>query len=129
MTMTVFFILGAIACAVYLLYQQGLIMSKSIYAVHFLFQAKRARDKVFVDSCHGWVRHVGRFRECRVYQFTLNCQLSKGAVEVSLLNKKKQELLRLTQLSPVGSIALNGKSKYYLRWEFRSATGNCELCW
>lgn len=122
-------ILGVLLCAAYLLYQKGCFVTKSIAAVMFLFRAEKNRDRVSVNSCRGWVLHVGKFRESRVYEFTLDSQLSSGDATVALLDKDKRELLRLSLVSPFGSIPLNGKNKYYLRWEFHSATGTCELRW
>ena len=46
---------------VYLLYRRGLIVSKSIRAVLFLFQPGDGLDRATVDACTGWVRHAGRF--------------------------------------------------------------------
>ena len=95
----------------------------------YVFRPGKDADKVTLDSCTGWVKHVGRFRESRTYEFILDCQLSKGDVEVFLLNKKKKQLLKLNRQFPAGSAELDGKSRYYLRWEFKNATGKCELHW
>lgn len=127
--MVQFLIPGAAICTVYLLYRQGCAVSKCVAAVLFLFRAGKNHDKVFVDSCSGWVRHLSKFRECRVYEFTLDCQLSKGDVEVFLLDRDKRELLRLNPKSPSGSIELSKKHKYYLHWKFDHVTGKCELHW
>ncbi|MCI9121773.1 MAG: hypothetical protein HFG00_09675 [Oscillibacter sp.] len=59
----------------------------------------------------------------------METQLSKGDVEVCLLDRKRQQLLRLNRQSPEGCIELDGKSRYYLYWKFQSATGRCELRW
>lgn len=72
---------------------------------------------------------MGRFRESRTYEFTLEAQLSKGNVEVILLDKKKQQLLKLNRQSPSGKLELDAKNRYYLRWDFKGATGKCELHW
>lgn len=113
----------------YLLYRQGLMVTKSIAAVLFVFRPGKAGDSASLDSCSGWVRHMGRFRESGMYAFQLDCRLSKGSVEVVLLDRQKRELLRLSQGSPAGEIELSGNGRYFLRWEFHHATGNCELRW
>lgn len=113
----------------YLLYREGLMVTKSIAAVLFVFRPGKQGDSVSLDACTGWVRHVGRFRESRIYTFQLDCRLSKGSAVVTLLDRQKRELLRLNQDSPVGEIELSGNGRYFLRWEFQSATGNCELRW
>ena len=125
---TCFFILP-FCFVIYLLYIKGLAVSKSIQAILYVFRPGKDADRVTLDSCTGWVKHVGRFRESRIYEFTLDCQLSKGDVEVFLLNKKKKQLLKLNRQFPAGSAELDGKSRYYLRWEFKNATGKCELHW
>lgn len=113
----------------YLLYRQGLVMTKSIRAILFVFRPGKNGDKVSLNSCTGWVRHRGRFQESRTYLFSLDAKLSKGTVEATLLDQKKQPLLKLNPEFPSQSIDLDGKSRYYLRWEFKSATGKCELRW
>ena len=113
----------------YLLYREGLMVTKSIAAVLFVFRPGKQGDSVSLDSCSGWVRHAGRFRQSGTYRFCLDCRLSKGSAVVTLLDRQKRELLRLNQENPAGEIELNGKARYFLRWEFQHATGNCELRW
>lgn len=113
----------------YLLYRKGLMVTKSIAAVLFVFRPGKQGDSASLDSCSGWVRHIGRFRESRIYTFHLGCRLSKGNAAVTLLDSQKRELLRLSQDSPAGEIELSGNIRYYLRWEFQDATGKCELRW
>ena len=72
---------------------------------------------------------MGRFYESRTYTFVLDAQLSKGDVELQLLDKEKQPLLKLNRQLMSQTIDLDGKSRYYLRWEFKEATGKCELRW
>lgn len=102
---------------------------KCIMATFFAFVHGKNRDKVTVDACTGWVRHMGRFHESRTYCFVLDTQLSKGNVEVLLLDKKKQPIFTFSQQFPAHTIELDGKSRYYLRWEFHSACGKCQLRW
>lgn len=127
--MVQFLIAGVAICAAYLLCRQGFGVSKCIAAVLFLFRPGKNCDRASLNSCSGWVRHVGRFRECRTYEFILDCQLSSGDVEVLLLDKNRQQLLRLNPAFSSGSIELDKKSKYYLHWKFSHATGKCELLW
>lgn len=63
------------------------------------------------------------------YEFTLEAQLSKGTVEVTLLDRKKRQLLKLAPASPTGKIEPDPKNRYYLRRDFQSATGKCRLHW
>lgn len=107
----------------------GIATTKSIHAVLFVFQPGKSGDKAALDSCTGWVRHRGRFYESGTYTFVLNTQLSGGSAEVSLLDHSKRPLLTLSKQLPSQSITLDGKSRYYLRWEFKRASGKCELRW
>lgn len=112
-----------------LLYREGLMVTKCIAAVLFVFRPGKHGDRVSLDSCTGWVRHAGRFRESRTYQFQFDYQLSKGSAEVILLDRQKQELLRLTKDKTTAELPLSRNARYYLRWEFKGATGKCELRW
>lgn len=110
-------------------YFRNIAVSKSIAAILFVFCPGKDTDKATFGSCSGWVKHIGRFYESRTYEFVLNAQLSKGNVEVILLDAKKRQLMRLNRQTPTGIIDLDAKNRYYLRWEFKSATGKCELHW
>ena len=123
-----FFIL-AVCAAAYLLYRQGIAVAKSIQAVLFAFRPGKEADRATLDSCTGWVRHVGRFPVSGTYEFAFDGQLSKGDAAVALLDREKRQLLRLNRQFPTGRVELDGRNKYYLRWEFKSATGKCELHW
>lgn len=123
-------VLAAVVCVViYLLYCKGFGVLKSTTAILFVFRRGKKAHKATLDSCTGRVKYVGRFRESKVYEFTFDAQLSKGNVEVTLLDKKKQELLKLSRQSSFGKIEIDAKNKYYLRWDFKGATGTCELHW
>ena len=121
--------IAVIVIVVYLLYRQGLAVTKSIAAILFVFRPRRDADRASLNSCTGWVRHVARLRGGQAYELTLDCQLSKGSGTVSLLDRDKQPLLRLDRQSPNGKLELEGKGRYYLHWEFEHATGQCELRW
>ena len=122
-------LLVALCAVIYLLYSQGIAISKSIAAIIFVFRPGRNADRVTVDSCTGWVKHVGRFHKRRTYEFFFDAQLSKGDVEVILSDQEEQQLIKLDQQSPTCKIDIDAENKYYLRWEFKSATGKCELRW
>lgn len=115
--------------AMYQMYCQGIAVSKSVTAVMFIFHPGKDADKARVGSCTGYVRHAGRFRENRSYEFVLDAQLTQGEVEVLLLDQQKRQVLRLNRWHPVDSAALDGSSRYFLHWNFTSATGECELRW
>ena len=119
----------ALGAAIYFLYSRGLAVTKSIAAVLFVFRPGRDADRAELNSCNGWVRHVGRFHQGRAYEFSFEARLSKGEAEASLLDRDKQTLLKLNRQSPNGRITLTESGRYYLRWKFQNATGQCELRW
>lgn len=120
---------AAAVLAAYGLYVRGLAVSKSIAALIFVFQRGKNGGRFTLDSCTGWLRHSGRFRESRTYAFTFDCRLAKGEAEVLLLDRNRRELLRLDRHRPAGRMELDGKSRYYLRWSFKGASGKCGLRW
>ena len=122
----VFLALGAV---IYFLYTRGLAVTKCIAAVLFMFRPGREADRANLNSCTGWVRHVGRFRQGRAYEFFFEARLSKGEAEVSLLDRDKRTVLKLDSQSPGGRVTLERSGRYYLRWDFQNATGQCELRW
>ena len=122
-------ILAVLGSLLYLLYRQGFAVTKSIAAVLFVFRMNRNGSRASLNTCTGWVRYRGRFRESRIYEFHFDGQLSGGGAEVVLLDGHKQELIRLNRQQYTGDIQLDGKAQYYLQWEFHNATGKCELQW
>lgn len=113
----------------YLLYCRDIAVTRCMRALVFLFRPRRDGDTVTLDACSGWLRHVGRFRESGTYAFTLDAQLSAGDVEVLVLDGAMEQLLKLDRRSPSAEIALDGRKRYYIRWEFRGAAGRCALRW
>ena len=92
-----------ICAVVFFLYSQGLVESKKIKAILYVFRPGKYADRVTIDSCTGWAKHAGRFCESRSYEFVFDGQLSSGDVDVILLDKKKP-LLRLNLQSPIGKV-------------------------
>lgn len=119
----------ALGAVIYFLYSRGLAVTKCIAAVLFVFRPGRDADRAELNSCSGWVRHVGRFHQGRTYEFSFEARLSKGEAEVSLLDRDKRPLLKLNRQSLNGRITLTESGRYYLRWDFQNATGQCELSW
>ena len=114
---------------IYILYCQGFAVLRRTSAIMFVFRHGKNADKATLDSCTGWVKHAGKFRESKTYEFFLDAQLSKGNVKVILLDRKKQSLIKLSPQYPTCKIELDVRNRYYLRWEFKGATGKCELRW
>lgn len=119
----------AVGVVVFFLYSRGIAVSKSIRAILYIFYPGKNTDRVTLESCTGWTRHVGRFCESRVYEFAFHGHLTRGNVDVILLDKKKRQLLKLNQQNPAGKVEVDKKKQYYLLWEYYGATGKCELSW
>ena len=119
----------AVFTFIYILYCQGFAVLRRTSAIMIVFRRGKNADKATLDSCTGWVKHAGKFCESKTYEFFLDAQLSKGNAEVILLDRKKQLLMKLNPQFPVGKIELDVRNRYYLRWEFKGATGKCELRW
>lgn len=81
-----------------------------------MFWPGKTKDRVTLNTCTGWVRHMGRFYESKTYTFVLDVQLSKGNIELLLLDKEKQPLLKLNRQLTSQAIDLDRKSRYYLQW-------------
>lgn len=125
-----FFLLAVLVClAIYLMCRSGATVTKSIAAVLFVFRRSKNADNVSVSSCTGWVRHALRLQEGKTCEFHLDAQSPKGDIAISLLDGKKQTLLRITPYLPDGSIRLSGSVRYYLHWEFKHASGKFALSW
>lgn len=103
--------------------------SKCIAAVLFAFRPGRNADRLTLNACTGWVRHIGYFPESGTYVFSLEAQLSKGTAEVVLLDRERRALVRFGPQCPAGSVELDAKRRYSLRWDLKGATGKCELRW
>ena len=69
-------------------YWGAIATTKCIKAILFVFLPRKTGDKVKLDACTGWVRHMGRFYENRTYTFALDARLTKGEAEVLLLDQK-----------------------------------------
>lgn len=50
-------------------YWGAIATTKCIKAILFVFLPEKTGDKVKLDACTGWVRHMGRFYESRTYTF------------------------------------------------------------
>ena len=114
---------------IYILYCQGFAVLRRTTAIIIVFRHGKNADRATLDSCTGWIKHVGRFHESKTYEFFLDAQVSKGNVEVILLDRKKQKLMKLNPQFPTCKIELDARNRYYLRWEFKGVTGKCELRW
>ena len=60
-------------------YWGAIAATKCIKAIVFVFLPGKAGDKMKLDACPGWVRHMGRFYENRTSAWTLVSWASKAS--------------------------------------------------
>ncbi len=102
---------------------------KSIRALTFFFRPGRHEDSVMITRGTGWVRHRLIVESSALYSFRFSGSLSDGNAEVSILNAKKEPLAKLDPDHREEDIFLEAENKYYLKWDFRKASGQFDLRW
>lgn len=89
--MKVLLIPMAVGALLFFLYEKGLISAKMGRSLLFVGSIYSARYQSF----HGKLWRVYRPAESRVYRFTFSSELSRGSVELELVDKEKKQLLLL----------------------------------
>lgn len=102
---------------------------KSIRAFTFVFQPRKREDRVLVGRATGWARHRLIIDHSAICSFHFSDSLSNGKAGVSVLNANKEPIAELDQNHPDAAVFLESEQKYYLRWNFEKASGQCELHW
>ena len=115
----IFALLGGI---MYLLYINGYMVMNNKKALTFI--GSQRGNKASFTSCNGWMKRVVKFSESRNYAFDLDVKLSKGDMQVELLDEKKQPIMRLDGNNPKAVIEVVAGGRYYLVYRFNKASGN-----
>lgn len=119
-----------IGVTLYLLYISGYMIVNRKRALMFVGTIRgRKHCKASFSSCTGYIKRVMRFKESRIYSFTLHNELAAGKMTVELLDSKKQTIMELSGDKQKDSIAVNPRERYYLIFRFQEATGSYELEW
>ena len=114
----------------YVLYTQGLMVINTKRAVMFMGSIRGKSDcKAKFTMCSGSMKRVIRFEEDRTYNFSLNSKLTKGEMEVKILDSSKQPVITLSSSNSEAQLDADKKQRYYLVFLFKSATGSYELSW
>ena len=116
-----------IFAAVYFLCEQGIggiNMAVSLMNITSM-DCKRSR----FSRCSGYMKRVARFKEDRVYHFTLDLDLSKGDFWVELLDPNGSTVVRLDRNNLSASCEMSSNERYRLVFHFRSASGSYTLSW
>lgn len=121
-------VIGAAVCVgLYLLWENGYMVTQAKRAVKFIESEKGKRASF--SFCTGFTRRRVNFKENKVYHFAFAPELSGGEVSAELLDADKQPLLRLTAASPSADVELSSAGRYYLVFHFQSASGKYALSW
>lgn len=107
------------------LYSQGYMIVKSTSAALFIGSAKG--NSARFTSCSGYIKRIVKFKDDGTYTFILDADLSKGDMSVELLDSAKQKIMLLNCANNSASISVEKKKKYYLVFNFKSASGRYAL--
>jgi len=122
------FILAAVMiCVVYFLYNEGIgtVNMKMALMDMTSFNGNRSR----FSSCSGYMKRVIKFKEDRIYRFSLDLQLSKGDFWIELLDCDKNVVLRLDKTTLYDSAELCSGKRYTMVFRFKSASGSYNIEW
>ena len=123
-------ILLVVGAIFYLLYINGYLIVNRKRALMFVGSLRGTNScKATFTSCTGYVKRVVKFKESRMYCFALHTELSAGEMAVELLDAGKQKVMELSDDKQTDSVDINSKTRYYLIFRFKSATGSCEFEW
>lgn len=111
----------------YLLYRNGYIAISSKRATTF-YGSCRGRTASFTN-CTGYLKRIVRPKETKTATIFFDCTLTKGVVELILLNAEKQRVLCLNDTQKTATITVEKRKTYYLILQFQSATGRYTLDW
>ena len=120
-------VLGAIF---YLLYMNGYMIVNRKRALMFVGRMRGTNScKATFTSCNGHMRRVVRFKQSRLYAFTLHTELTAGEMTMELLDSDKKVIMELNSENQMGSVDINCKKRYYLVFRFQTASGSYEFQW
>lgn len=123
----VFVIIGAIY---YILYLRGYMIVSAKRAVVFVGNLLgRNKCSVNFSSCNGYVKRIVRFYDDGEVRFDLEGKVTKGNVQVEILDVNKQRILLLDCGKCNDKILVQRKKRYYLILRFENATGELRLNW
>lgn len=126
----VIIILIVLSGVFYLLYSNGYMVVSKKRALMFVGSIGGVRNcKATFTSCNGQMMRVVRFKESRLYAFTLHTELTAGEMAVELLDSDKKVIMELNSENQTGSADINCKKRYYLVFRFKATSGSCEFEW
>ena len=120
-------ILLVITAIYYILYINGYLVFNNKKALTFV--GSKRGNKASFSSCTGTLKRVVKFDTDKICKVTLDCQLSKGEMSARLLDSAKREIMHLTSVNQTAAVNVEKGKRYYLVFDFKSASGSYELKW
>ena len=111
------------------LYFNGFIETTCKAALVFFHERTADSEKFHINRCTGTLKRIMKFKEEGTYEFTLDYSLASGSAEAVILDRQKVEIARLDGDCSHTAFFVNKGERYYLKWRFSSASGECELKW
>ncbi|MCM1577427.1 MAG: hypothetical protein NC078_01345 [Ruminococcus sp.] len=111
------------------LHLNGLVDTACKAAVKFVRTREKDGERLSLLRCTGVITRVVKFDEDRTWEFTLDPELTNGNVSVTVLDRRKTELIRLDGDNSADTADFNKGERYYIKWNFKSASGDCSLKW
>jgi len=121
----------ALLVLMWLLHSNGMMYTQSKAALTFTGDGRGRKDRMGFSftRCDGWISRVLKIKEDGIYRFDLDADLSKGTVQVQVLNRQKLPLLTLNPDTPRGRLQLEAKQRYYVKMQFFHASGDSAAAW
>lgn len=111
------------------LYFNGIIETTCKAALVFFHERTGQSEKFQMNRCTGTLKRIMKFKEEGTYEFTLDYSFAKGSAEAVILDRQKVEMARLDGDCCRTAFFVNKGERYYIKWKFSSASGECELKW
>lgn len=123
-------LIAVFVAAYYLLYISGYLTLNMKSAIKFTGSIKGAdRCSAKFTSCDGTMKRVIRFPSDKAYSFNLDSRLTKGALNVELLNADKETVMVLNENSHSAVVNVQAGKRYYLVFKFDNTSGEYKLNW
>ena len=111
------------------LYLNGIIVTSCKAALVFVHERNGNSEKFHINRCTGTLGRIMKFKDEGTYEFTLDNSIAIGSAEVVILDRQKVEIAKLDGDCSRTVFFANKGERYYLKWRFSSASGECELKW
>lgn len=114
-----------------LLYRNGYIPIRVVRALLFIGSTgiRQNQCRARFSGCTGFIQYVLTFRKAEIILFSFDCAITKGSVQVFVLDKTKQPVLKLTPDAPTGQLRVVPHQRYYIKIVFDRADGSYHLIW